>query len=587
MDMLKIWRSSKSRFGKFTVNPVPEGEETWNVNKVYTDAELAKIADSGFNAVWIHGLLHSIVKTDDFPELGEYAAEHQQRLNELTERAAKYGIKVFIYMQPPRALLTTHPIFKNHPEIAGQIESLQGCEGDMVNVQALCTSHESVKKYLKNAAAKLAEKVPDLGGIIMITASEYPAHCWSRRGRMMDANGHYQINPIACPRCKDRKPGEVVNEVIQLMRDGIRSVNQDWKIIAWNWSWAMYEDAPCENIIRNLPSDVILMADFERGGKRTILGKERIMDEYSLGYAGPSKQFRDSSEIARLYNRQMMAKLQIGTTHELATVPNLPIIGNIYRKAVNVRKMGLAGFMGTWNFGNMITANTAALNHFLEENISDDQALELRKFAETYFPGCHAGNIAEAWDKFAEAMDFYPFSIPYLYVGPTNYACILPMEPAPLTGKSSGRSWLMDERGDDISNAIAGYTIDEIIEGFNCLTKIWGTGVELLAEGLANVPSAHAEEELDNARVCYHLFKSTENFCKIFKIRSNWKAEKLPEYHAIAEAELKNLRLLLPLIEKDSRFGFHIEAFGYQFDAEQIKRKIETIEAQLLTAKGK
>ncbi len=580
-EMLKIWRSSLSRFGKFTTNPVPDGEETWNVNNVYTDAELAKIAGSGFNAVWVHGLLHSIVQTDDFPELGEYAAEHQRRLNELTERAAKHGIKVFLYMQPPRALLATHPIFKSHPEIGGQIEKMQGCDGEKVKVQALCTSHDSVKKYLRNAAAELARKIPNLGGIIMITASEYPAHCWSRRGRMMNASGHYEQLPIECPNCKDRTPSDVVNEVIQLMRDGIRSVNSVWKIIAWNWSWAMYEDAPCENIIGKLPKDVILMADFERGGKRTILGKERIMDEYSLGFAGPSKQFKDSWELANRCNLKMMAKLQIGTTHELATVPNLPIIGNVYRKAVNARKMGLAGFMGTWNFGNMITVNTAALNHFLGANISDDQDLELRKFATEYFPNCEPAQINTAWNKFAEAMNSYPFSIPYLYVGPTNYACILPMEPAPLTGKSSGRSWLMDERGDNITDALEGYTIDEVIEGFTQLSAVWQTGVDALAKGLKNAPSKHAEEELDNARVCGYLFNSTKHFCKIFKLRNDWHDNKRAEYNAIAAAELENLRKLLPLVEKDLRFGFHIEAFGYQFDAAQIKAKIATLEKQL------
>lgn len=581
-EMLKIWRSSRSAFGKFSRRYDPAGEETWNVLEAYTDAELKSIAESGFNAVWVHALLHNIVRTPDFPELGADAAEHQRRLNTLIERAAKHGLKIFLYMQPPRALPEDHAVFRNHPEIAGQREELQGCDySETVAVRAMCTSTEPVKKYLYNAAAELARQLPGLGGIIMITASEYPAHCWSRRGRMLTAEGGWEFTQIGCPRCSERKPWEVVNELIQLVRDGIRSESAAMKIIAWNWSWTMYEPAPCWNIISNLPTDVIMMADFERGGKRTILGKERIMDEYSLGYAGPSEQFTESWELAANRGLQVMAKLQIGTTHELATVPNLPIIGNIYRKAVNARRMKLTGFMGTWNFGNLITANTAALNFFLADDIPNDPEQALNDFAASYFPGSDTAKVAEGWDKFAEAMNSYPFSIPFLYVGPTNYACILPMEPAPLTAKPVGRSWLLDERGDDLAPALSGYTIEEVVEGFTRLTEVWSQGVELLAQGLKNCASPHAKAELDNARVCGLLFTSALHFCRAFALRRDWSDTLLPQYREIISAELDNLKKLLPLVENDPRFGYHIEAHGYQFDAARIRAQIGILEGQL------
>ncbi len=576
-EMLKIWRSPRSAFGKFSRDYNPAGEETWNVNTAYTDEELQSIADSGFNAVWVHALLHNIVQVPEFPELGQDAAENQRRLNQLIEHAAAHGLKVFLYMQPPRALPEDHPVFLNHPEIRGQYEELTSDSRGKLRVCAMCTSTESVKKYLFDAAAELARKLPGLGGVIMITASEYPAHCWSRRGKIYQGKGE----PVSCPLCKDRRPAEVVNEVIQLMRDGIRQESQSYKIIAWNWSWKMYEEPPCWNIISNLPKDVILLVDFERGGKRTILGKERSMDEYSLGYAGPSQQFSESWELATNSGLEVMAKLQIGTTHEMATVANLPIIGNVYRKAVNVRKMDLAGFMGTWNFGNMITANTAALNYFLGNNVSSDQEQALKDFAGEYFPGANTAHVAAAWGKFAEAMGFYPFSIPFIYMGPVNYACILPMAPAPLTGKSTGRSWLDDERGDDMSDSLGEYTIDEVITGFGRISELWPLGVELLVSGLENSPSLHADEEINNARVCGHLFTSALHFSQVFKLRKNWHAQHLPQYREIIKAEVANLKNLLSLVERDSRMGFHIEAHAYQFDAPRIAKQIEILESQL------
>jgi hypothetical protein len=47
---------------------------------------------------------------------------------------------------------------------------------------------------------------------------------------------------------------------------------------------------PCR--IDGLPKDVMLLVDFERGGRKVIAGKERIMDEYSLGFADPQSSFK-------------------------------------------------------------------------------------------------------------------------------------------------------------------------------------------------------------------------------------------------------------------------------------------------------
>lgn len=104
------------------------------------------------------------------------------------------------------------------------------------------------------------------------------------------------------------------------------------------------------------------MADFERGGIR----KDGVLiNEYSLGYAGPSEQFLDSLKLARQRGIPVMVKLQIGTTHELATICSLPLIGNLYEKASFLRENHLEGFMGCWNFGNFNSANLFAFNEFL------------------------------------------------------------------------------------------------------------------------------------------------------------------------------------------------------------------------------
>ena len=577
LETIRIWRSSNSAFGHFLRHADPWREETVTALDAYTDAELARIAASGFNAIWVHGNLNHVVRTAALPELGADAELHQQRLNCLVERAGRHGIKVYLYCQPPRGIPRGDAFWGRHADAAGQSETVCDEANQNIEVLSLCTSTDIVKRYLYQAAAELAGKVPGLGGLILITASEYPAHCWSRRFPAIQADGSYSENAPACPRCARRRPEAVVSEIVKLVRDGVRSVSSDWKIIVWNWSWTIFLPAPCGAIIEALPRDVILMVDFERGGRKLIAGKERVIDEYSLAYAGPSEQFRESLAVARARGIPVMAKLQFGTTHELATVPNLPVLGSVFAKADAVRTLGLAGFMGCWNFGNMITANTAGFNAFLSGGLPGRREEALRAFAAQYFPGCQPSGVAGAWLRFGEAMDHYPFTIPFLYYGPANFAFILPLQPGPLTGRKVGRSWLLDQRGDDMADAVVDYSIDEIAAGFEAMAKRWSEGLAELRAALHPCQDGRAREELDTAAVCGHAFRSTANFSKVYRLRRQWSDLMLPEYREIVRDELGNLREVLPVLRRDPRFGYHIEAHGFQYDADGVAAKIASL----------
>jgi len=581
-EMLRIWRSPLSSFGSFQRRPDPWKMETVTALDAYSDEELARIAVAGFNAVWLHGDLNHVVRTKVFPELGRDAGLHQQRLNALVQRAKRHGLGIMMFCQPPKAMPLEDDFWRNRADLAGQREIVTGeGVGEDVEVQALCTSTKPVQDFLFQTAAELAEKVPELGGLILITASEYPAHCWSRRGNIMLGDGSLARAEMECPRCRDRSAGAVVTEVIQRIRDGVRSVRADMKIIAWNWSWSFYEPIPCANIISGLPLDVILMADFERGGLKRIHGVDTVIDEYSLGFVGPSRQFVESLEVARSRGLEVMAKLQFSTTHEMATVPNLPVMGNVLSKAFAVLRLQLSGFMGCWNIGNSISANTAGFIAALSGRLPGDLPAALAAFASEYFPGCDAAKTASAWLIFGEAMDCYPFSTTFLYSGPANYALVIPTAPGPLTGKPLGRSWMMDERGDDFAPALAGTSADDVAAGFERLAARWGEGLreyrEALHEGRG---SPQALDELRTAEVCFHAFRSLVNHLRIYQLRSRWTPEVLPEYRVVIRKELEVLRAVLPILQADKRFGYHSEARGYQYDADQVARQIAELERQ-------
>ena len=96
-ETIRIWRSPYTSFGENSQAPDDLLDETVAAESVYTDQALAEISKSGFNGIWVHGLLHHIVTEPIFPELGENADAHQENLRSLIARAAKHSIKVYIY----------------------------------------------------------------------------------------------------------------------------------------------------------------------------------------------------------------------------------------------------------------------------------------------------------------------------------------------------------------------------------------------------------------------------------------------------------------------------------------------------------
>jgi hypothetical protein len=135
----------------------------------------------------------------------------------------------------------------------------------------------------------------------------------------------------------------------------------------------------------------------------------------------------------------------------------------------------------------------------------------------------------------------------------------------------------MDERGDDLSGAIADFSLDEIIAGFELVATKWHDGVELLKLALSGLRNEHSVAEIANAEVCGGVFRSTWNLFRFYKLRLDWDKTKLAVYKKISKDELENLNQVLPYVENDKRFGYHSEAHDYMFNAEMIKKKIAVL----------
>lgn len=344
--------------------------------QVYTDDALRQLADLGFNGVWIRMVYRRLLKNPKYPSFGDQSEQSMAGLRRVIERGAKHGIKVFAYLQEPLGLPTSDPFWTEHPELAGATYNHQNpFTYAYTPMTAFCTSADAGKEFLVKSSEKLLRELPGLGGIITITASEFIAHCYSKydyeRGKH---HGDKEAAPLRCPRCRERHPSDVVAEVLNLMRAGMDRASKGTPLIAWNWSWQSLEPDPQPRLLSGLARGIEILIDFERGGYRINPdGHVTFIDEYALSYAGPSERFLRLKQSCDEKGMPVHAKLQVGTTHEVATVSNLPLIGNLFDKTKSFKRLKLAGFMGCWSFGLSPSLNLRAFKYFLSNDCPASQ----------------------------------------------------------------------------------------------------------------------------------------------------------------------------------------------------------------------
>ncbi|MBL8993862.1 MAG: hypothetical protein JNM63_11010, partial [Spirochaetia bacterium] len=393
--------------------------------KVYTDEYFKSLVDNKFNGIWIAGRLRDLVKTKTLPELGKNQGAHQKALRTVIDRAKTWGVKVYLYLNEPRCLPLNDPLFKHHPELRGQkdISTMDEPEYGSAEVHAMCASSQRTLDFLYEGAKNLFEECLGLGGLILITASEHVTTCHSRSGW---ATGK---GSLTCPRCLKSDIPALAAEIINQLARGAWVSDPVAEIAAWNWSWHTHvEKDPQRGLLAHLDPRVAVMADFERGGTRKVDGKKRFIDEYSLAYPGPSERFVKFRKESLKQKRPLYVKLQIGTTHEIATVEHLPLLHILWKKCDWMRTHRVAGTMATWNFGNFFSMNTAAFNFFLgHSHASASQALAA--FTKSYFKKkIDLPKLQSAITSFEKAMSYYPFCHSFLYFSPANYAVAYPLD---------------------------------------------------------------------------------------------------------------------------------------------------------------
>ena len=523
----------------------------------YPEGLLRRLADHGVNGVWLHVVLRQLAPgSEAFPEFG---ADHEKRLanlNRIVQRAKKYGISVYLYMNEPRA----QPIeFFDQP---GRVDMAGVREGDHI---AMCTSNPVVRKWLTDSLAYVFEHVPGLGGVFTITASENLTNCASH-GRWKQ-----------CPRCKDRTDAQIIAEVNAAMEAGVHRGSPTAKVIAWDWGWRGHGDG--REIIAKLPDDVWLMSvsewakPIERGGVASKVG------EYSLSAVGPGPRAQSEWAAAEGRGLKTVAKVQLNATWELAAMPYLPVMDLVAEHCENLAKEQVDGLMLSWSVGGYPSPNLQVAKLVLGDGMQREAALNTIA-RQRYGPAGEQAARA-AWSKFSEAFRQYPYHIGVLYRGPQQ------MGPANLLyGESTGyRATMVGIPYDDVNGWRGPYPAEVLAGQFEKLAAGWADGVQQMGRVVEQTEGEHHAAAVSDWRIARAAglhFESVANQVRFVLMRDalakatdDAERERLRgELVKLLDREIVLARALYDVAKMDSRIGFEASNVYFYVPGDLVEKVV-------------
>ena len=506
---------------------------------------LKEYADAGINGIWMHMVLYQLVEFPFEPSMSKGWEKRIDSLRKLVARAKKYGIGIYPYLNEPRAM--SDAFFQKYPKLRGE------ADGDFY---AMCTSTIEVQNYLYQSVRKLFEMVPDLAGFFTITMSENLTNCYSRLGR----------REMTCPRCKTRRPWEVVAQVNNLMAKGAHDVNPNAKVIAWTWGWS---DEWAEKVIPLLTEGQILQCTSEEAMKFCIGGVEGSVLDYTMSLCGPGEKAKKMWKVAREHGMQMSAKVQMNNTWEMSVVPYIPVFDKVETHIKQLKEQGIQHLHVSWTLGGCPSPNLRLTEWLMEGKGT------LKDFLVDWLGENNAEGVYAAQYKLSNAFSHYPFYIGTLYYGPQNFG---PMAPFFLE-KTGYRATMIGFPYDDMEWWSGIYPEDVYEDEYRKLVEGWREGLtDLLVYKGKN-------EELDEmilmAQAVLCQYESAYHHIQFVNRRDEMLADKdastvnilRNEMLRIVREEMETVQTLIDLRLQDSRIGFE-SSNHYFYTLQDLKEKM-------------
>ena len=560
-----------------TNRPPKNGDELLDDIDYYPEAYLNRLMHDGINGIWIYSSFDALVKTSLIPEYGEGAEKRIEKLNHVISKCKNYGIDVFIFAMEPMSLEES-AITSKYGNIAQKYPHVLGAKGD--GPAAFCPFTDFARAYYREAVDILFRSAPQLAGLITITQGERVTTCSNSYGKLAERRW---IND--CPHCGNKTQPEILAHTVKMIRDALRAVKPEAEFISWTYGHRDWQDEMISYYVEHAPMGIALMQNFEDAGRVVQLGKKRVAYDYWLSYVGPSHMFEHTADEARKHGKTLYAKMQVGCSHECASVPYIPAPGIIFDKVKKAEELGVSGIMESWYFGNYPCIMSKAVGVLSFINCFAGKAEFLRYLAGIYWNAEDAEKVASAWECFEAGYTQYPVNQMFGYYGPMHDGIVWELSLLP-KNFSLSRSWQLIDKtdGDRIGECLFnGHTIREVGILLDAMNESWAKGCALLSQtSVARSQAYH--EQLSVANAIKLLFRSGRNVMRFYELRGDIgygrgnAQEQLAEIKAIIQEEKENCRKMITLCGQDNRLGYHSEAEGFKFHPEKLKHKLAQLE---------
>lgn len=487
----------------------------------YPEGLLKDYAAAGINAVWLPGLLYTLI-----PWLGEdleISKDWQKRLagvRRIADRCAKYGIRLFLYLNEPRSL----------PKAIADKTPWGGSVTESDGSTALCPWAPGLLEAFSAGVERLCREVPTLGGFFTITMSENLTHCLSRSNEEMS---------YICPECAKHSKADNVAAVLDAIYKGIKNAGSDAKLVAWSWAW---KPEWAIDVLKNLPKDIMMMCVSETNVETNVFGHKGSILDYSISKPGPGPDAKILWDLARKTGHPCVAKVQMNTTWEMSALPSIPVPYLVKQHINGLKAEGIDNFMLTWTLGGYPGGNLPLLNLSVEE-------LAQQKF------GKDADMMTKIWKIFSDAFAKIPFDyVDQIYNSPQNIgpANFFYKEPTGYTA-----SMVRGFPYDDLKSWRGNYPEDIFELAFKTAAEEWKTGLDLLWT-LGDTEELKEQKVLAETAWC--CLQSTYLQTRFVRLRD---AGKLSETLPLVKEDLELVKMLIKNYLSDSRIGY--EATNHYF----------------------
>ena len=556
--------------------PPKYGDELSDEIDYYPDEYLNRLMHDGTNGVWIYSRFSDLVPSSVLPSYGKGYEARIAKLNRVIEKCARYGIGVYLFAIEPYCL---------DPADAELCPALAGNRG-WSGRNVFCVRSPEGKAFCREMGRKLLTLSPGLAGLISITYGERPTSCTSLYPNITCPHGNTD--------CLNQGAGAMLSEAVEALRSGVREVKPDCQVISWTYGHRTWQFDEIRDYVKTAPDDVMLMQNFDDMGYDTQLGEMRQCVDYWLSYTGPSDLFRITAEAAEEAGKHMYAKMQVCCSHEIASVPYIPVPGILYRKYAEARRLGVEGVMQCWYFGNYpsLMSKAAGELSFREDLVPGDAAAEeafLTDLAAVFWGRSRAKAVAQMWKAFAEGYTRYPMNVMFSYYGPMHDAVVwkLALEPKNF---SLPRSWqtLDPIDGDRICESLLnGHTLEEAIILTGQMCAAWKKGMAVLETLEADCPDA--AEQISVAKALDLLLEGGHGILEFYHLRDLLGRKRgdcagiLAGMESIVQEQIRQSRAMISLCQADGRLGYHSEGEGYKFFPEKLTDRITQLEELLAT----